>query len=405
MKRILLNAVFTLVVFFVFLLSLELVLRTTHLFGARISWSTPDPVIGWRFTPGQKYWCLDENDHPITESVNRYGWNDREWAVEKPAGTYRVAVIGDSYVEALQVERAKHFITLAEKQLNASGGERFELMNFGRSGFTQSEEWIILQSDVARFSPDMVVLFFFPPNDIMDVHPETAIDPIRPYFMPAPNGAWVLDTSFKDLPSFRMKSRISFFKHHSALVSLLAERYSLYTLKRIAVQRKLLAPDRTAIVPDRLAGYLSLASAHPDPAYVRNYNRWNKEIIKRMADFCRRRGIRMVLVSIDTPDYIPGVEERFKKWDPTFKPDFFDEDLKEFAGRNGMGFLGLGRIFRLGYERSGEFSHWGDWRRPNPKKYSDYLGHSGHWNYRGHELVAGALAGEIDELVKGEPAK
>ncbi len=66
LRNIILNLAFLLIIFFVFIGALELLLRTTHLFGARISWSQPDPILGWRFTPGSHYWFNKENDHPIT---------------------------------------------------------------------------------------------------------------------------------------------------------------------------------------------------------------------------------------------------------------------------------------------------------------------------------------------------
>jgi hypothetical protein len=128
-----------LLVFAVTFLLLEIFLRTTHFSGARVSWSSPDPQIGWRFKPNFEYWYDSrENDHPIIGRTNNFSWNDKDWLIEKDPGVYRVAILGDSYVEGLQVEQDKHFVALAQADLNHSEGQpgrRFELMNFGRSGF------------------------------------------------------------------------------------------------------------------------------------------------------------------------------------------------------------------------------------------------------------------------------
>lgn len=156
-------------------------MRATHLFNARISWSERDSILVWRFTPGRRYWFKKENDHPVTGRINSYGWKDKEWSLQKPAKTYRIAVLGDSCVEAFQVESDQTFLSLTEQQLNKNQDIKVELMNFGRSGFTQSEELLVLKNCVSQFYTDMVVLFFSP-NDIEDVSRETAGDLIRPFY-------------------------------------------------------------------------------------------------------------------------------------------------------------------------------------------------------------------------------
>jgi hypothetical protein len=54
------------------LIILKIVFRTTHLFGARISVSTPDTLLGWRFVAASPCWEMKENDHPITGTINSW---------------------------------------------------------------------------------------------------------------------------------------------------------------------------------------------------------------------------------------------------------------------------------------------------------------------------------------------
>jgi hypothetical protein len=84
-------------------LTVEIVLRKTHLFGARISWSEPDQLLGWRNSPGRTYWHKEAN-HIITGKMNNFCWRDINRSLDKEKGTYRIAFLGDSMVEALNVE-------------------------------------------------------------------------------------------------------------------------------------------------------------------------------------------------------------------------------------------------------------------------------------------------------------
>ncbi len=114
-----LRAFLLLVPLCVVVLGVEVLLRATHLFNARVSFSEPDPEIGFRFTPGAGYWFFGENDHPVEGRINALGWRDYERTREKPVRCYRVAVIGDSYVEAFQVELDSTFVAITERRLNA----------------------------------------------------------------------------------------------------------------------------------------------------------------------------------------------------------------------------------------------------------------------------------------------
>ena len=139
----------------------EAVLRLTHLFGARISYIQPDRVLGMRFIPDHSYWSCKENNIPISGKINSLGWRSKERSLKKSANTLRIAVLGDSYVEAMQVEIDRTFLVLAENEINEETSKKFELWNFGLSGFTQTEEFLILQNELKKYAVDMVILFFF----------------------------------------------------------------------------------------------------------------------------------------------------------------------------------------------------------------------------------------------------
>ena len=197
--KLLLNILISFIIFLVFFGILEVVLRTTHLFNAKTSWVKPDPTLGFRYIPGSKYYHYYENNHPIMGRINRYGWRDKEWSLNKPQHVYRITVLGDSLVASWDIETDRTFLALTENQLNINSQRlKFELMNFGFSNISQAEEFLILKNDVVQFSPDMVLLFFFPPNDLNDMNRETASHVKRPFYNVLKNEELFVDTSFAE---------------------------------------------------------------------------------------------------------------------------------------------------------------------------------------------------------------
>ena len=55
---------------------------------------------------------------PVHVKTNAEGFIGRDYAVEKPAGALRFAFLGDSFVEAMQVNYEQTFAYLLEKSLN-----------------------------------------------------------------------------------------------------------------------------------------------------------------------------------------------------------------------------------------------------------------------------------------------
>jgi len=353
------------------LVVLEVVLRTTHLFGARLSWSRPDPVLAYRYTPHRSYWYQKENDHPVTGVINGFGWRDRERTLEKPAGTVRVAVLGDSAVDGFHVELDSTFVALTERQLGREGHD-VEVLNFGRSSMTQTEQLIILETEVLRFSPDVVALFFMPANDIEDVRRQTTTNTLRAFFVPSESGELTLDTSFTSKRGFKVRSAVNPLKEYSALVSLLIERYNHLRLARRMEQRA----QRTSA--SSVGGTLSLCTANPRPAFFESFE-LNKLLLARIAEVCRTAGVRFLLVCNDWA-HTPGQIDRYRAIDPTFDPGVIEASLRAHADSLDIDFLGLQEVFRTTYELDGVFRHWD------------------HWNYDGHRLVAENFCAKLESI-------
>lgn len=175
--------------------------------GLRLSGQAPsirmsqrDDHRGTARIPGVELVYTDEGFGHVR--FNSAGFRDGEWAIEKPRDTFRVAILGDSYVEAMQVEEDQRFAEVAEHELNASvheGGPRVEIMSFGMSGYGTAQELQTLRHHVWQYAPDLVVLAMTPTNDVRNNLEALEDDPGRPYFRFV-DGRLVLDESFRETP-------------------------------------------------------------------------------------------------------------------------------------------------------------------------------------------------------------
>lgn len=367
------NLLFTLILFLGLLLGVETVFSRTHLFGAKTFWSRSDPLLGYRYVPGSSYWYNWENNHPITGKINRFGWRDKERSLAKDPSVYRIAVLGDSFVEAFQVEQDRTFLALAEQKLNKLNLP-VELLNFGCSGCAQAEEFLILQNETQKFSPDRVILFFHPESDIQDISKETALRPLRPFYTLSPEGELLLDNSFSKTLKYDLVTLTRFLNRHSALFAFLSERYK--ALEFSERMKQILKPQAKAaaeISSQKTEGPLSLCTKHPDPVYVKNYQ-LTKALMKAMAAYCKERKIPFLLVCIDTAFMNPPADE-----------NFFEEDLRKYALKLGIEYIGLQKIVRRSYDEKKTPLHFG-----------------GHWNYEGHRVVADLLAKKLKGVLHHE---
>jgi lysophospholipase L1-like esterase len=98
---------------------------------------------------------VSQAPHCVELRYNSLGLRDRAPAPRRP-NVRRVIVVGDSFTEGQGVEEADLYPRLLEEELNARGAERWEVLNFGRSGadFPELEDSF---EQLLSFDPDIVV--------------------------------------------------------------------------------------------------------------------------------------------------------------------------------------------------------------------------------------------------------
>lgn len=162
------------------LLVLELGVRMLHLVPDRF-WR-PDPLLGTALVPGASgWWTQEEHEFFVPVKINDAGRRDLDRGVDKPADALRILLLGDSFVEALQVPIEQTFARRLEQRLGAALGRPVEVVSMGVSGYGTASEYLWYREVGRRFHPDVVLLSFYPGNDVRNNSP-TLEPTLRPVY-------------------------------------------------------------------------------------------------------------------------------------------------------------------------------------------------------------------------------
>ena len=128
----------------------------------------PDTTLGWSKKPNSVDYLFREEYYQEIR-INSLGLRDHEYAYAKPDGVFRVLILGDSFVEAIEVSLQQTFAKELERILNEAGriGKKVEVINGGTRGYDTVQELRFLETEGLKYKPDLVVLAFCP-NDLPD---------------------------------------------------------------------------------------------------------------------------------------------------------------------------------------------------------------------------------------------
>jgi len=94
----------------------------------------------------------------VAYSNNEFGMRDKAYTKEKPAGVYRIGILGSSHMMGWGVGDDETAENVAEARLN-SEGLSFELMNFSVNGYDPIQKAITLKDKMVDFDLDAVFMF------------------------------------------------------------------------------------------------------------------------------------------------------------------------------------------------------------------------------------------------------
>lgn len=227
----------------------ELAVRAFALGGG--SFYQPDPVLGSWHRPNAS--GSERGDcYAARVAMNAEGMRDVERVRERRADVPRIAILGDSFMEGMQVDIQEIFSQRLEAELEGLlQTPEVEVLNFGVSGYGTVQEYWTYRERVRAFHPDVVVLAFFLGNDVADNSPSLSGDSHRPHFRLAPDG----ELEAIPFEPYSVSPAVRWLKEHLQLYGWLFKRATrVPALRQVLIHRADVAPPPTSTPPQRPSG-------------------------------------------------------------------------------------------------------------------------------------------------------
>jgi lysophospholipase L1-like esterase len=314
--------------------------------------------------PGVRHRAIGRH-YDVALRTNSLGFNDLEHARERTAGTLRVLLLGDSFVEGLQVPPERHLARRLEA-LAAADGRRLEVIAMGASGQGQGHELANYEALGRSFAPDVVFLFFCVNDPWNNLFAAPAQGGRPPYVVDA---AGALVSTLAGRPE-RLPSEAE-LRRHAAKLDAGGLRTLRYLGKRLAA---ILGTGEDEERAARLAALYELPPGQKDAVREDEQVMFDLLVAKLQDEIVVRDGRRLfgVIVSGNVRKRQGSAYLGLVAW------------AKQSFAREGIETLDLDTRFR---ERS---------RAENAMPSAD---DDPHWNEMGHAWVAEALYEKLEPLL------
>jgi hypothetical protein len=339
-----------------------------------------DPRYGHYHPPGYSGW-IKRDEYTVEVNTNAERQRGPDVPLRKPPGTFRILVLGDSFVEAVQVAERERFLARLGELLNAEGGPvHYELIDGGCGGWGTLQEYLYLQEQGPRYQPDLVLLAFFVGNDVANNSAAIELDgnldiALKPYVERRPSGDLALIEPHP--PALTTAERVGFA---------LRERSVLYNVVESGALQKWSLDDLWANWRDvdaqseLLNGETDVYATHLDPKWREAWS-LTDSLLGRIDSEAERQGARFGVMLIPTrAQVLPAAWQALAgqpRSDRSLDPLLPNTMLGGIANRLSTPLLDLTPSFREAAARGGG---------------QLYYAHDQHWTAAGHDLAAHEMA-------------
>ena len=359
------------------LLLCELALRALGVGYTVFVWT--DPITGVAHIPGVTSRTRFEGDSWV--EINSDGLRGPETSLQPRPGTYRIALLGDSFIEAFEVPYDSTVGEVLARDLARQRGTPVEVLNFGVGGYGTTQELLTLQHKVWKYQPDLVLLAVTTGNDISDNYRPLKRSEYVPYHV-FQGDRLVLDTTFLSAPGYRSRStwsrRMLTVVKHSRLAQV---------VNRVRKTRR--KDERQArnagARPEEELGLRDEVHLPPATPEWREAWRVTEGVLRLMRDECRAKETPFAIVTLTRGIQVSPDREKKELFlrrlgaEDLYYPE---RRLTEFGEREGIPVLNLAPSMAQEAEERQVYFHA---HRSTPG--------IGHWNAEGHRAAGERIAG------------
>ncbi|MFN0070193.1 MAG: alginate O-acetyltransferase AlgX-related protein, partial [Chloroflexota bacterium] len=301
--------------------------------------AVPSDVVGRLNKANSSGWR--KTDEYVTHvTINSQNLRGHETTYAKPADTYRVIVLGDSFVFAVQVDEPDTLVSrLATSLQPPAPFTKIETINAGTDGWSTTNELAWLTTEGVHYEPDLVLLLFFVGND-----PGENADRVD---------GWL---TARQAPGPLRDLRMA-----------LAERSAFYSYLEYGVIANLSASQDTTHQP--------IDETHTDDARRQDPTRQDRgwaisgELLARMRALSIERQFDLVVVNVPTVELVSN-------------PDWPERPLRGITDRLGIPMIDLLPVFR---------------DEPRDRQRRLYFRGNKHWTPSGHELATRVVTEQLTQ--------
>ena len=337
-----------LAVFGLCILGIEMYLQVTEI---DLSYHTLDPHNGKQIQKNHRIIMLKEGFY--LGGSNEYGYLGPAYAPGMHDGKFRIAMMGDSYAEGLQVFDQFHLRTVLERELSQKTGREVEVLNFGSGDFDLHDMYRYYLNSASTFQPDLLCFFMEPKR----------LKTRDNYFLPAPrfyldHDSLKINYDFVKEPKFKLYQHIRLVSENSSFFKMALNAYKIVSRGR--------APK---VIFGKIYEQLYFEEGGVDPK-LKNINVVHPEDISpvthRIMDLLGDKEEEVFFVSCDTR---------------------FSADIMSIIREKGIHPLNTEDTLEVLVHQGIDPQYW------------EATGRRGHWNHQAHEIIGQYLANQLAPLL------
>lgn len=356
----------------------------------------PDPLLGWRKVAGAVR-RHTTSEYDVEERINSKGLRGPELDYEKPAGAFRVLVLGDSFTEGYTVEEDEVFTEVLRERLSgASDRAVIQVVNGGTGGYSTDQELLFFRSEGRKYAPDLVILMVVENDVWFNAQAEYPRAP-KPLFELRGDELVLTNTPVPEASEDGAAMAPRPATRANRLKAAFNERLALYGFVRDGVKnRRWLysaaiklgladAPGDDAGGPEMPDEWLVFK--REPPAAVRHAWKITEALLLALREEVEREGARLLVVVPPSFDVYPAhwsaIRRKYGLTTEEWSPSMVSTRVAQICARRGIEFLDLTATFREA------IADGQDRREPL------YFPIDGHWTASGHRLVGETLAAHV----------